>query len=90
MKAIFVAFAIFAVYLYAASSQRVACPTDWSNIKEDYVLVPHPCDCSTYYVCQGEMATPMPCPAHLHFNSATKQCDYVNKAHCQKQPGCYP
>ena len=88
MKAIVAVFAIFAVYLYAASGIRVACPVDWTDIEKDYVLVPHPCNCSAYYVCQGEMVTPMPCPPDLHFNNAKQWCDYTNIAKCTKHPDC--
>ncbi|XP_011870340.1 PREDICTED: uncharacterized protein LOC105563386 [Vollenhovia emeryi] len=38
--------------------------------------VPHPKDCTLYYICQDGKGTLKECPNGLHFNNVFKQCDW--------------
>ncbi|XP_043252419.1 peritrophin-1-like [Colletes gigas] len=86
MKAIFAVLAIVAISLYTADAvEEVTCP---ENDTGDYVLISHPCSCTTYFVCLGYEPIPMECPRGLWFSQEGQKCDWKNKVKCTIQPGC--
>ena len=42
----------------------------------------HPTNCAAFYICHGVRAYKYNCPAGLHFNAKTEQCDYPHKVRC--------
>jgi len=47
---------------------------------------PKPADCTQFFTCSNGNALLMNCSSSLHFNPKTKQCDYPEKAGCNKTP----
>ncbi|XP_076388328.1 peritrophin-1-like [Megachile rotundata] len=73
------------VYINAQNDIQVKCP----ELKEkDPLLVSHPCDCNTYYVCTPPGPTPMPCPRGLQFYPPRQRCEWPWIAKCVPQAGC--
>ncbi|GFY63344.1 putative chitinase 10 [Trichonephila inaurata madagascariensis] len=55
------------------------------NVRTDKtVLVPHPNDCSRYFMCDSGFSYLKACPAGLHFNPALQSCDYPSNVQCNK------
>lgn len=48
------------------------------------VYLPHPTDCSKFYVCDNGSPHLKTCQSGLHFNRKFKVCDYPEKAGCDK------
>ena len=46
------------------------------------VLIPHPYDCTKFFICQGTLGYMMQCPAGLWFDAYLKVCDYPDHAQC--------
>ncbi|GIL85607.1 hypothetical protein Vretifemale_14147 [Volvox reticuliferus] len=46
------------------------------------VLLPSPCNCSQYYICHWGTPTSMDCPAGMHFNAKSMNCDFPDAAGC--------
>lgn len=68
--------AALAIGIAGASVREIECPSLGT------VKLPHPRDCTLYYVCQDGESTMHECLEGLHFNNATKQCDWPS--------GCIP
>ncbi|UYV70525.1 hypothetical protein LAZ67_7003416 [Cordylochernes scorpioides] len=49
---------------------------------EDNGLFPNLHNCQTYFQCENGTSSVKECSPGLHFNSATKVCDWPEKAHC--------
>ncbi|GFR09421.1 peritrophin-1 [Trichonephila clavata] len=55
------------------------------NVRTDKtVLVPHPNDCSKFFMCDSGFSYLKACPAGLHFNPALQSCDYPSNVPCNK------
>lgn len=44
-----------------------------------------PTSCTHYFICVGSNSFGVDCASGLHFNDATKFCDWPNNAHCHLQ-----
>ncbi|KAG8201752.1 hypothetical protein JTE90_012811 [Oedothorax gibbosus] len=51
--------------------------------QKDVVSLPHPTDCTKFYVCDHGKAYLRQCPAKLHYNEDLRVCDYPYKAKCK-------
>lgn len=60
-----------------ASKKNPMCPSAGT------ARIPHPMECTLYYICQDGEATISSCPEGLHFNKVIKQCDWP-------PAGCFP
>ncbi|XP_062541383.1 probable chitinase 10 [Armigeres subalbatus] len=57
------------------------CPEQYDPSNE--VFLPHTSDCSKYYICTwGGLAVSLNCPAGLHWNRDSDQCDWPAQAGC--------
>lgn len=72
------------VYVYSQGLE-VTCPP---SLNGELILLRHPCNCSSYYVCFGDLLMSMPCPPNLHFNDTVKACDWPSSAKCTPKLGC--
>ncbi|CAD7080519.1 unnamed protein product [Hermetia illucens] len=63
------------------NEDEVKCDPD-ANPNET-TFVPHPSDCSKFYMCQFGRKHETKCPEGLHFNVESSQCDYPEFAKCQ-------
>ena len=52
------------------------------------VFVPHPYECSKFFLCQGTTGIAMDCPAGLQFDSSLNVCNYPGIVGCVNTP--YP
>ena len=52
------------------------------------VFVPHPYECSKFFMCQGMNGISMTCPAGLQFDSNLNVCNYAYIVGCVNTP--YP
>lgn len=50
--------------------------------------LPHPTDCTKYYICFHGIAHLMSCAPDLHFNRFTTQCMLPQDAQCEWDPRC--
>ncbi|XP_076750932.1 peritrophin-1 [Xylocopa sonorina] len=81
----FIIFAALVVYVYSDNVLRPRCPDD---LNETNMMVRHPCNCSTYFVCTVDPPIPMECPAGLQFNQEKQVCDYKWRVKCHPRPEC--
>nr|XP_003702701.1 PREDICTED: peritrophin-1-like [Megachile rotundata]XP_012139216.1 PREDICTED: peritrophin-1-like [Megachile rotundata] len=82
---LFTALAAFVVvYVYSQDEITVECPPP----NENATLVPHPCNCSSYFVCFAGDKIAMPCPPGLHFNATVHVCDWPWRAGCKINELC--
>lgn len=47
-------------------------------------FTPHPSDCNKYYLCDNDHPLLQSCPAGLHWNKQSKNCDWPRNANCEK------
>ncbi|XP_034195422.1 uncharacterized protein LOC117611566 [Osmia lignaria lignaria] len=83
----FITIAVYLAYVVYGQAPTVNCPPYDQN-SDGPLLVPHPCNCSAYYVCFSPVNIPMPCPVGLQFNNATKKCDWPWIVKCRPQINC--
>ena len=60
----------------------VVCPDSEDGFA---VFVPHPTDCSLYYMCVGGSPILMPCPPGLYFDPSLNVCNYPEYVDCLNQ-----
>lgn len=61
--------------VYAAS---VECPPN----NDEYVSLPNPDDCGSFYKCDDGVPFYYDCPAGLHFSPELQVCDWPESAKC--------
>ncbi|XP_076544424.1 peritrophin-1-like [Osmia lignaria lignaria] len=84
----FITIAAYIAYIvYAEDLPTVHCP-QYDENSDGPIYAPHPCNCGAYYLCLPPLHKPMRCELGLHFNNATKRCDYPWKANCKLHPKC--
>ncbi|XP_018007651.1 endochitinase-like [Hyalella azteca] len=52
--------------------------TDW--------ILPHPRDCTKFFLCSNLVPYEMNCPAKLHYSEGRRRCDYPAEAGCTAHP----
>lgn len=61
----------------------VVCPIDSQGFT---TYIPHPYECSQFYVCEGSMPILLNCPDGLHFDPVYNVCNWPWDANCEAQP----
>ncbi|KAA0193990.1 hypothetical protein HAZT_HAZT009680 [Hyalella azteca] len=62
----------------AAPKCRPPCTEDW--------IMPHPRDCTKFFLCSNSVPYEMDCPAKLHYSEELRRCDYPAEAGCTAYP----
>jgi hypothetical protein len=62
---------------------HVVCPPSGDGLA---VFVPHPFDCSKYFMCHGLNGIAMTCNDNLQFDPELNVCNYESEVHCVNTP----
>lgn len=62
----------------------VVCPSD--NPTGYAIHLPHPTDCTKFFICVWETPVERDCPLGLHFNPQLTVCDFPASAKCRPRP----
>ena len=86
-------FAVFSATLITAKSLKTAGPDNVHVVcppSQDgfVVFVPHPYECTKYFMCQGSTGISMDCPGDLQFDPDLNVCNYEWAVGCVNKP--YP
>ncbi|KAJ9600290.1 hypothetical protein L9F63_009415, partial [Diploptera punctata] len=62
--------------------QNANCAIDQQQQCQNSDILPHPKNCTKFYMCDNGVLVEKECPASLHFNSVSKVCDWEENANC--------
>jgi hypothetical protein len=83
---LFAALPLAAMFMFSSYSSvsGVQCPDGDTGIT---VLIPHPSDCSAFFLCSNGVPVLQKCPSGLHFNANLGTCDWPHNAGCDPGTG---
>ena len=74
-------------YCFCAATHHIATSQTFNCFGRVSGFYADPNSCTHYFICVGGKNFGVDCATGLHFNPATKYCDWPANAHCRIQPG---